>query len=184
MPFWIECDSSSWKRPAHLSTFPLFLNWRAQNCTQNSTWGCTNTKYSRTVPSCPAGSAVSGTPRDAVCPLGCRAHCWLLLNLLPTSLPQSLSAGLLFSHSSPNSYLCLALFGSQVQNLAFVLACFLSLMNAQCSSLSRPRCKASCFSRESSAPPSFWWHQGQDLTWFLLDGKTNSNVTTWCVSEN
>ena len=93
-------------------------------------------------------------PRMGFALLAARTCCWLLLSLLSASTPRSLSAGLPSGHSSPHLYLCPALLRPKCRIQHSVLLNFIPLITAQCSSLSSSLCKASCPSRESSAPPS------------------------------
>ena len=49
-------------------------------------------------------------PRIPLAFLAARAHCWLMVNLLSTRTPRSLSAELLYSRSTPSLYWCMGLF--------------------------------------------------------------------------
>jgi len=89
--------------------------------------------------------------------LAARVGCWLLLILLPTNTPRSLCAGLLSAHSSPSLHLCLTLLHPRCRIQHLDLLDFIPLMTVQCSHLSRSLCKASCPSREWTAPPSLVW---------------------------
>ena len=139
----------------HSRTFTSFLICGAQNRTQYSRWGSTNAEYRGIIPSfdylvvlCLMHS------RMLLALLAARAHCWLILSLLSSSTPRSPSAGLLSSYSSPNLYLGLVLLCPRCRIRHLDLITFMLLIIAQCSSLSRSLCKASCPSGESIASPS------------------------------
>ena len=75
----------------HSSTF---FYCGAQNCTQYSKWGHDDVKYRGRITSL-AGCAVFHAPQGAICPLGSRACCWLVLVPALTSTSRSTSAELL-----------------------------------------------------------------------------------------
>ena len=78
----------------HLRTFTSFLHCGAQNCTQYSRWGRTNTKYSGIITSFDWLVILCLMHlRMQFALLAARAHYWLILSLLLTSTPRSLSAG-------------------------------------------------------------------------------------------
>lgn len=91
-----------------------------------------------------AGYAVSNVSQNGVYPLGCQGTLLAHTEPVATRNPTSLSAELLSGHLSPSLYRC----------PAFSFAELHALLIAQCSNLSRSRCKASRPSRESAAPPS------------------------------
>ena len=139
---------------AHSRTFTSFLNCGAQSCTQCSMWSCPSTEFDGTI--APPDSSVVLClmhPRVWFALWAARARCWFLLSLLLTSTPQSHSAGLLSSCSSPHLCLRPALFCPRCRFWHLDLLNFIPLIIVQCSSLSRSLCKASCPSRKSAVPP-------------------------------
>lgn len=79
-----------------------------------------------------------------------RAYCWLMLSLLSSSTPRSLSAELLSSHPSPSLYLCLTLHHPRCRTQYLPLLNFIPLVITQRSNLSESLCKASSLSGEST----------------------------------
>ena len=132
------------------STFTSFLNCGSQNCTQHSRC-ITNTKFSGINSSC---DICLMHPRTWFVLLATRAPCWLLLSLQSTSTPRSLSAGLLFSHSSPNLYLCPEFLCPRCEIWHLDLLYFIPLTIFQCCYLSLSFLKPSHSLRESTTPSS------------------------------
>ena len=101
----------------HSSTFTSLLNCGAQNCRQCSRWGGTNAEYSGMIASSDGVVVLCLMhPRKGFGLWTARAPCWLLLSLMLTSTPRSLSAALL-----SQSVLVSGITPSQVHNLAFGL---------------------------------------------------------------
>ena len=136
----------------HSRTFTSFLNSGAQTCTSCSRWGLPSPQCRGTIPS-PVWLAVLSLmhPRVVWFALrAARAWSWLLWSLLMTSTPRPLSAGLLSQFILVPSITL-----SQVQNLAFGLVkCHPTDHSPMCQS-SRSLYKASCPSRELTAPPTW-----------------------------
>jgi len=78
-------------------------------------------------------------PRIPLAFLAIRAHCWLMVKLLSTSTPRSLSAELLSNRSTPSLYRCMGLFVPRCRTLHLPLLNFIRFLSAQLSSLSRSR---------------------------------------------
>ncbi|KAM6329493.1 sperm-associated antigen 4 protein-like [Alca torda] len=79
---------------------------------------------------------VFDAPQDVVCSLGCQDTLLVPTEPAVNQHPQVLSAELLCSHSSPNSDLCLALLCPRCRIRHLFFFNFMSLMIAQCFSLS------------------------------------------------
>ena len=138
----------------HSSTSIFFLNSGTQS-TQYSKWGYMNTKYSGIMTSFDWLVMLCFVqPRMQFVLLATRAHCWLILSLLSTSTPRSCSAELLFIHFFPSLHWFLVLLHPRCRIQHLFLFYVVSLMITQCSNLSRSLCKASCPSRDWTAPPS------------------------------
>ena len=93
-------------------------------------------------------------PRMPLAFLAARAHCWLMVNLLSTRTPRSLSTELLSSRSTPSLYWCMGLFLPRCRTLNFPLLNLIRFLSAQLSSLSRSRSKAAQPSGVSTTPLS------------------------------
>lgn len=85
-----------------------FLHWVAQNCTQFHT----KAKHSGITFSHQIAMLCLMHPKLLFTFLAARTHCWLMLSLLLTSTPTSLTAGLLSHHLFPSLCLCPALLHS------------------------------------------------------------------------
>lgn len=116
-------------------------NRGAQTCTWYWRWGWT--QWENQLLWLP-GDAVFDATQDRVCALGWL--CWLTWSCC-WAAPQT---PLWFTDIVSDLHLC---HRSRIQH--FHLLNFIPLITAQCSNLSRFVWKASCSSRESTAPPSF-----------------------------
>jgi len=84
-----------------------------------------------------------------------RAYCWIMVNLLSTTIPRSLSAELLSSRSAPNLNWCMCLFlhWCKTPHLSFLN--LIRFLSAQLSSLSRSCWMVAQPSGGSATPHSF-----------------------------
>lgn len=124
------------------SRFMSLLYCSTQNCTQCCRWGCT--AQSRVDHFSHWTVAVLGLmhPRVWLALMAARAHCWLLFNLLSTTIPTIAALHSLILLSAYISWVA----SSQVQNLALVK------LHAQSSNLTTFLCSASHLSWEWAAP--------------------------------
>lgn len=130
-----------------------FLRCGTQNHTQYWRWGHTSTGQRGTIPSFTHLAVLCLMhPWVQLALLTTEACCCLMVNLLLTRTPKSLSMGLFSTLSSPTLYIQPGLPQSRCSIQHLVLLNLL-LMIAQLSVLTTSLCKASSPSRESIAPP-------------------------------
>lgn len=93
-------------------------------------------------------------PKTRFTLLAMRACYWLMLSLLLTSTPKSLSTGLFASHLSPRLYLCPTLLHPKCRIWHLALLNFMPSPTVQCSNLPQSLCNLPQPFREMTAPSS------------------------------
>jgi len=93
-------------------------------------------------------------PRIPLAALAARAHCWLMVKLLSTRTPTSLSAELSSIRYARSLYWCIGLFLMRCRTLHLPLLSLIRFLSAQHPSLSRSRWIAAQPSHVSTTPPS------------------------------
>ena len=93
-------------------------------------------------------------PRRSLAAFGTRAHCCLVVNLVPTRTPRAFSAKLFRSWSAPSMYWCMDLFLPRCRTLHFPSLNFMRFLSAHSSSLLRSLGMAAQPSGVSATPRS------------------------------
>ena len=132
-----------------------FLNWGAQNGTQNSWCGHTRTEWrGRTTSLNLLAIFFVIHLRRPLAFLATRAHCWLMVSLLSARTPMSFYSEL-SSRSAPNLYCCMQLFLPRYRTLRLLLLEIFRFLSAQLTSLYRSCWMAAQPSGASATIPSF-----------------------------
>jgi len=127
----------------------------------------------------PSGYAVFGSSPDAVCPLGCQST---LLTHSECSVNQHLQISFCrvgLQPPVPHFIIVSSIPSFQVQNPAFGFVKFHPINHSQCSNLSRSICKASCPSRESTAPSSLVSSANLLMVQWTPASRSLINVLNW-----